>query len=303
MNKGKGRAPIGPIGLSTSNEKKKRVRTAGSGKSLTERTSTRRRIVGGNKDGSDIDYDPDEDIKVRKWLCGGSRDLSKNLEGPKLFYMPAPTVNAKAADSANGYPKTGESSHFSQDLSREPIWLLHLLALFNCDSIPKILFSRASKALTEWNNNGELVHVELNCLGSIHPDFNDIARGESVSWLQRYTSNFNRKEDFADLIDSNDLAVKVLEIFSNESQLSILTIVISAWPEPWCEIVWEAVEGELWEAVESTCLPLLGVISLDEIKNFVTEKMGWVTLCLFMLQTRTSDKGIVIKRHITCSLC
>jgi hypothetical protein len=276
---------MGPIGLSTSNEKKKRARTARPDKSPPERTSTRRRMVGGNEDGSDIDYDPDEDNEARRRLREGSRDLSKNLEGPKLSYMSAPTVTAKAADSANGYkyPKTGESSHFSQDLSREPIWLLHLLALFNCDSIPKILFSRASKASTEWNNDGEPVHAELNCLGSIHPDFNDIARDESVSWLQRHTSNFNRKEGLADLIDSDDPAVKGLEIFSNESQLSILTIVVSAWPEPWCEIVWEAVEGELWEAVESTCLPLLGVISLDEIKAFVTENMRWVILYLFML--------------------
>jgi hypothetical protein len=232
---------MGPLG---SNEKMKRAKKTEPNKTPPERTRTSRRIL----------------------------DLSKNLQETKTTDMLAVTLAANVADSADDYPNGGESIRFSLQPTggREPVWFMHLLSLFNCDSIPKSLFSRASKPSTEWNSDGELIHFDLDCLTSIRPDFSDIVRDDPVQWQQRYTSNLNRKQDLADHIDSEDLEVEGLEIFSKETQLSILAIIVSAWPEPWCEIVWEAVEEELWEVVESTCLPLLGVVSMDEIEEFLS---------------------------------
>jgi hypothetical protein len=38
-------------------------------------------------------------------------------------------------------------------------------------------------------------------------------------------------------------------------------------------VVWEDVEEELWEIVESTCLPLLGVLDTDDLELFLEENM------------------------------
>ncbi|KAH8796955.1 hypothetical protein F5882DRAFT_515347 [Hyaloscypha sp. PMI_1271] len=183
--------------------------------------------------------------------------------------LPDVTTGAEA-DSAKSSDKSGRFS----DLNQEPIWLLHLLALFNCDTVPMMLFGRASNPSKGWSNDGERMRVNLGCLNSTYPGFNDIFLDEAVPWLQRYTSNLNRKQILADLVDSGDLAVDGLEVFSLESQLNVLFIVVSALPEPWCEITWEIIEGELWEVVELTCLPLLAVIDMDEIDNFVAKNMG-----------------------------
>ena len=198
------------------------------------------------------------------------RDLSNDVQKTVLpDVLPDATTGAEA-DSAKASDKSGRFS----DLTQEPIWLLHLLALFNCDTVPMMLFVRASNPSKGWSNDGERMQVNLDCLNSIYPGFNDILLDETVPWLRRYTSNLNRKQTLADLVDSGDLAVDGLEIFSLESQLNVLFIVVSALPEPWCETTWEIIEGQLWEVVESTCLPLLAVIDMDEIANFLAKNMG-----------------------------
>jgi hypothetical protein len=77
VDKGKGRAPMGPPSVPTSNEQGRRKRQAESDHP-NERTR-RRRTVEVNEDDSEIDYDPDQDLEVRRRLRKGLRDLSKNL--------------------------------------------------------------------------------------------------------------------------------------------------------------------------------------------------------------------------------
>lgn len=77
VDKGKGRAPMGPPSVPTLSEQGRRKRPAESDEP-NERTR-RRRTVEVNEDDSEIDYDPDQDIEVRRRLRKGLRDLSKNL--------------------------------------------------------------------------------------------------------------------------------------------------------------------------------------------------------------------------------
>lgn len=52
-------------------------------------------------------------------------------------------------------------------------------------------------------------------------------------------------------------------------QFAILGIVIRAFPEAWYELVWEEVEDQLWEIIESTCVPFLGVLDIEDIKEYL----------------------------------
>ena len=271
MNNGNGVDPLGPLGLSTSSVQRKGASTATPNPSPTKRMSTRPSEDEADADGMNFEYDSNQNAKKHSWQPHNVfRDLSNNIQKTIMpDVLPNATTGAEA-DSAKSSDKSGRLS----DLTQEPTWLLHLLALFNCDTVPMTLFFRASNPSKGWSNDGERMQVNLDCLNSTYPGFNNILLDETVPWLRRYTSNLNRKQILADLVDSGDLAVDGLEVFSLESQLNVLFIVVSASPEPWCEITWESIEGQLWEVVESTCLPLLAVIDMDEIDKFLAKNMG-----------------------------
>jgi hypothetical protein len=123
----------------------------------------------------------------------------------------------------------------SPDLNDEPIWLLHFLALFNCDSIPKILFARAANISIRWSNDGELDRGYFNCLHLVHPKFEGVFEVgvRRRPWSERFINNENRKRYLESL--DEDAAVDGPRI-STKFQLIILTIVASAFPEPVCII-------------------------------------------------------------------
>jgi hypothetical protein len=122
----------------------------------------------------------------------------------------------------------------SPKFEHEPLWLLHFLALFNCDSIPKVLFARAANISTRWSNDGELDREYLNCLHLVHPKFEEVFEGgvRRRPWSERFINNENRK-GYLESLDE-DAAAGGLKISTQKSQLIILTIVASAFPEPVC---------------------------------------------------------------------
>ena len=120
------------------------------------------------------------------------------------------------------------------DLKGEPTWLLRFLALFACDSIPKILFARVADISTRWNKYGEFDHESFNCLHLVHPDFEQFVEKcvRRRLWSERIIKSEDR-ERYLDNLD--DLATAgEPKISTQKSQLIILTIVASAFPEPVC---------------------------------------------------------------------
>jgi hypothetical protein len=93
----------------------------------------------------------------------------------------------------------------------------------------------------------------------------------------RYSSSHEtRKKTIENLIESENVAAKGRVMFRKDTQLSILALVASAFPEPWCEIVWDDIESQLWGVVESICLPLLGVLDREDVENFIKDSLGQV---------------------------
>jgi hypothetical protein len=254
---------------SRSSGKRKRASILGPHTSSPKRMSTRRQPVNADEDRLDLDQHPSRDIEDQRQLRKDLRALSNELQKTAASDDSKPATVRTYTDNSEAYD---ESTHFSS-LRREPIWLFHLLAQFNCDVVPRTLFSRASSPSMGWNSDGELMQIDLDCLNSIYPSYSDIIiKDKSIQWLRRYTSNLKRKEAFHDLVGG-------LAVSSHDIQLRILILVVVAFPEPWCQVSWEAVEEELWEVVETTCLPLLGVIGMDEIVDFLKGKLRCVTHC------------------------
>ena len=52
----------------------------------------------------------------------------------------------------------------------------------------------------------------------------------------------------------------------------ILSVAIHAFPEPYTEILWQEAEAQLWDIVDSTCLPFLAVIDLPEVLAYISTR-------------------------------
>lgn len=120
----------------------------------------------------------------------------------------------------------------SPNFKHQPIWLQSFLGLFTCESVPTILFARTVQPSTRWDNVGELVRVNLNCLHLVHSEFERLL-GQPL-WSERFANIEDRRSYVEDLIERGD--ADGLGNVSKEALLIILTITASAFPEPVCVI-------------------------------------------------------------------
>jgi hypothetical protein len=154
---------------------------------------------------------------------------------------------------------------------------LQFLTYFRCHRIPKILFTRAAQNQFRWDDDGELksspgcrstLRLQSQQYGA-HLDITTeiqeaenigVVRVEGKSWSQWYTvkSSWNKRTSNQNTSDYN-----------KSNYFAILGIAIHAFPEPWSEICWEEVENQLWEVIQSTCVPFLAVLEGADIKEYL----------------------------------
>lgn len=113
IDKGKGRAPMGPPGIPTMRDGNARKRPAEQEQAGDR--SRRRRTVEVEDDGSELDYDPDQDREERRQLRKGLRALTKNLnESRAEFLNPKSTglrdTILKANELANQVKQTSDAT-------------------------------------------------------------------------------------------------------------------------------------------------------------------------------------------------
>lgn len=153
---------------------------------------------------------------------------------------------------------------------------LGFLAFFNCSRIPKILFTRASQGSSVvWSDSGEPQSYERFHHGSIfwHSALcglvsliNEKNREQAIEtegrlWSENYVlTNAFRNRDY----NISDTEI------SKSYQFAILNTIILAFPEPWCELLWEEVEDQLWEVIQSTCVPFLGVLEVEDVQEYLS---------------------------------
>ncbi|XMA19001.1 hypothetical protein WAI453_011792 [Rhynchosporium graminicola] len=86
VNKGKGRAPMGPPSRVTSDSDRNK-RKRGNEEPLTDRSHSRRRTVEVDEDEEDIGYDPEQPLDVRREIRAGMRESTKNLLENRSEYL------------------------------------------------------------------------------------------------------------------------------------------------------------------------------------------------------------------------
>jgi len=155
----------------------------------------------------------------------------------------------------------------SKRLDEEP--QLRFLAFFHCETIPKILFTRAEKAASQWSEKGELDSSPRHGLPLLHcgaESFTTIIEKAVRSNILRDEAHFYTVEETW----KDRYQVGLGSEMARSIYFTIMGIVIRAFPEPYCEFTWEETEDQLWEVVQSTCVPFLGVLDIDDIKDHLT---------------------------------
>lgn len=151
------------------------------------------------------------------------------------------------------------------------------LASFKCIRIPKALFARTAQHTYQWGNSGELERVsedhysqslylllfgEGNDVGKFMQDIeaDGIASLHGKSWSEWFIVQEPWRKRTLKYSSPDD---------AKRSQFTILGLVISVFPDVWSEIAWEEVEAQLWEVVETTCVPFLSVLTTDDIVDYL----------------------------------
>jgi hypothetical protein len=58
-----------------------------------------------------------------------------------------------------------------------------------------------------------------------------------------------------------------------ETLFDLLAVVAHAFPTPFAELLWEETELQLWEIVDSTCVPILAVITVEDVEKYLSSKI------------------------------
>lgn len=151
------------------------------------------------------------------------------------------------------------------------------LAFFNCDVIPNVLLIRASEKSTfQWNDVGEMKQKDRtktvlplgfeelsNVLFSIESRRSVLGYNFEVPpWSASYIIT----DELRGSTNCNHDPATLKDV-----QFMILNVVIFALPEPWCEILWDEIEDQIWEVVQSTCVPFLAVLTMEDIELYLLQ--------------------------------
>ena len=168
--------------------------------------------------------------------------------------------------------------HLSPDIQN----FLQLISCFQQQTIPLIIFTRSACSHSRWRSNGELNHDPQEA--TLVPPY--IAR-----LFEESTETAELSEDVLSTVDLELVRIKYKggrkllsmterlkkEVRENISQgdlivkrFDLLSIILRALPDEYSGITWEEVRTTLDETVQKSCLPLIRVINLEDIKKYVT---------------------------------
>jgi hypothetical protein len=130
-------------------------------------------------------------------------------------------------------------------VARVPLWLL---PLFNPLAGPKTSSADAT------NESAAVNVVELATEHGIIT----VEEPSGLPHLEQYCVHDDWRNILRDDLPSPDVLVCLFDV---------LALVLQAIPDSHAELLWEELEAQLWDVVESTCIPLLTVIDIRDVLN------------------------------------
>ncbi|KFY81626.1 hypothetical protein V500_11241 [Pseudogymnoascus sp. VKM F-4518 (FW-2643)] len=186
------------------------------------------------------------------------------------------------------------------------------LASFKCIRIPKALFARTARRNYEWGNNGELEripedHYSQSLYSHLFGESNDV--GKFMQDIEAYgIASLGGKSWSEWFIVQESWRKRTLKYSSpdiaKKNQFTILGLVISVFPDAWSEIAWEEIEAQLWEVVETTCVPFLSVLTTADIEDCLaySSRQGIFLSLVTILGEKTSPNFRFLIREGICLL-
>jgi hypothetical protein len=152
--------------------------------------------------------------------------------------------------------------------------------------VPAALFGRCSRPQRRWKENGELALDER--FRAFVPPWTATAFEETPLldllskanllnplWLEHLKVESKLGREFVSI--SDQLHKELEESLCRDHLLEArrfdtLSILLQAFPDDHSEILWQEVQLHMREDVEKTCLPLLQVVNLDDVRAYVAQR-------------------------------
>ena len=163
--------------------------------------------------------------------------------------------------------------------------LCEFISFFQSPRAPTIILSRSSRPQRRWKSNGELALDEQHGTfvpASIISLFKETSWPDSLPRTKFPSASFRHLrietkggQEFLSL--SNQLKTELKGSLSSvgfldSRRFDVLSILLHAFPDEHSEILWEEIQSRMHQTIEETCLPLLRVFNLDDIKQYVAQK-------------------------------
>ncbi|KAL5328743.1 hypothetical protein ACEPPN_002247 [Leptodophora sp. 'Broadleaf-Isolate-01'] len=189
--------------------------------------------------------------------------------------------------------------------------LQQLLSVFETDTVPGLLFSRAVQWKSSWGSNGELQTTPCEDIvpAWLITTIQDIGLFSRAiqSTPAASTSVYNKPLDQYNIPSEwRQKHREGISLPSLETLLfDVLSTTIQALPDAYTEILWEETEAELWDIILSTCVPFLAVIDISDIRRYMSlepqsrsqNSTFWISLASFVIRICE-----VLKEHSPPSL-
>lgn len=146
------------------------------------------------------------------------------------------------------------------------------LAFFKCHELPRILFERIYQPSKTWNDEGEVIEsCEENIVGIDSDIENIIQEAEDNGVIADFETLWGRvyivEESWRHWLSLNTDDETYRDI-----QFKILELAMKAFPTPFTEISWMEIEDQLWDLVQTTCVPFLSVLNINDVMDYLDNR-------------------------------
>ncbi|KAK6612140.1 hypothetical protein H4I96_01353 [Botrytis cinerea] len=145
------------------------------------------------------------------------------------------------------------------------------LAFFKCHELPRILFERICQPSKVWNDEGEIVECSETIVG-LDSDLENIFQEAKDNGIIRCFETLLSETYVVEESWKQWLCFNTDDRARRNIEFNILELVLKAFPTPYTEISWMEVESQMLNVVQTTCVPFLCNLDMEDVIDYLNDR-------------------------------
>ncbi|TEY85695.1 hypothetical protein BOTCAL_0013g00030 [Botryotinia calthae] len=134
-----------------------------------------------------------------------------------------------------------------------------------------MFFERICQPSKTWNDEGEIIECSETITG-LDSDLKNIFQEAKDNGIIRGFETFSSQIYVVDESWKQWLSFNTDDIARRNIQFNILELVLKAFPTPYTEISWMEVESQMLNIVQTTCVPFLCVLDIEDVMDYLNDR-------------------------------